>query len=224
MKKRIQIDSLLLALLVILTGLFYGFPHLYSTRHFMVNFWNVLGFVAIMKGAFIRMAARGHKKAHSLQGSGLVTTGLYGYIRNPMYLGTYLIGAGFALIVWPWWMLPIFAWIFYLRFRRQVIKEEKFLTKTFGEEYRKYCQSVARIFPHRRQIWTLNMKEAFRPEEVWTTGEKYILFFLPILAALLGMLKQQLIFGTVHFAETLALLTIAVGIFIVGFQVRYRLS
>jgi len=30
-----------------------------------------------------------------------------------MYLGSFLMGAGFILIVWPWWTLPIFAALFF---------------------------------------------------------------------------------------------------------------
>ena len=128
--------------MIILTGLLYQFPRVYYANRFFDNILDFIGLSVMLKGVYIRMAARGHKKAHSNQGEGLVTTGLYSYTRNPMYLGTFLVGAGFVLIVWPWWSLPIFGWLFYLRFKKQVLKEEKHLRGLFKEEYKIYCRKV----------------------------------------------------------------------------------
>ncbi|MFT6956883.1 MAG: protein-S-isoprenylcysteine O-methyltransferase Ste14 [Halieaceae bacterium] len=76
--------------------------------------------------------------------SALVTTGLFRFTRNPMYLAMALVllgcavtvGASTALIV-P----PVFMVIIEMRFIRP---EEAMLRDLFGEEYSSYCQRVRR--------------------------------------------------------------------------------
>lgn len=74
----------------------------------------------------------------------LVTTGLYQYTRNPMYLGMAFILTGLA--VWlgnyaSFFMIPCFvAYITQL----QIIPEEEILLEKFGEEYGEYMLRVRR--------------------------------------------------------------------------------
>lgn len=78
--------------------------------------------------------------------SAIVTSGIYSYTRNPMYLGMFLmlIGWGFYLMN-PFSILFSFAFIGYMN-RYQIIPEEQILVSKFGEEYTQYKQSVARWF------------------------------------------------------------------------------
>ena len=107
MKSRIKIDSAILSFIIILTGLLYWFPYLYPVGPGADNILDFIGLLVVLKGTFLRMAARGYKKSNSKQGKGLVMGGPYQFVRNPMYLGSFMMGAGFILIVWPWWSLPI---------------------------------------------------------------------------------------------------------------------
>ena len=136
MKKRVKIDSTLLSFFIIMTGFLFTFRNLYPHSPYFDDTLDFFGFMVLLTGTLLRMAARGHKKAHSAKSVKLVTTGPYTLVRNPMYLGSFLMGAGFILMVWPWWSLPVFTWIFYLRFRKQVVQEEKFLGEAFGNEYK----------------------------------------------------------------------------------------
>src|SRR3989344_8541806 len=147
MKKRVQADSAILCFLIILTGFLYLYPQFYSRDLFNDDILDFIGVLVILKGTYVRMAARGHKKSFSKSGHGLVTSGLYQLVRNPMYLGSFLLGSGFILIVWPWWGLLIFAALFYARFNKQIAKEEKLLTGHFGKEYEQYAKKVPRLFP-----------------------------------------------------------------------------
>ena len=79
----------------------------------------------------------------------LVVTGLYRYVRNPMYVGMGLFLAGEAvllpqiarsmaiLIVAAWAAITLFI-IFY---------EEPTLRRLFGEDYMAYCRGVRRWIP-----------------------------------------------------------------------------
>lgn len=74
----------------------------------------------------------------------VVTTGLYRYTRNPMYLGMILVLLGVALLygtVTPLVPIPVFAWIIQTRF---VLPEEAFLEELFGDEYLEYKSRVRR--------------------------------------------------------------------------------
>lgn len=76
--------------------------------------------------------------------SRLVTSGIYGFSRNPMYLGFLLLLTAWSLYlnsVLLALMPPAFVW--YLN-RFQVSVEERALTLRFGDEYRVYMQKVRR--------------------------------------------------------------------------------
>jgi protein-S-isoprenylcysteine O-methyltransferase Ste14 len=82
------------------------------------------------------------------QGTGLVTTGPYRFVRHPIYLGLALLAMGEALAFgsWPALMIvlsgivPTFAW--------RARAEEKLLSRTFGERYAVYRQRAKMIIPH----------------------------------------------------------------------------
>lgn len=76
--------------------------------------------------------------------STLVTTGIYRFTRNPMYLGFLLALAGWAVLLSnlvAFALLPVF--IAYMN-RFQIEPEERALENHFGADYRAYKQSVRR--------------------------------------------------------------------------------
>jgi protein-S-isoprenylcysteine O-methyltransferase Ste14 len=81
---------------------------------------------------------------HIERASTLVTTGPFGYSRNPMYLGlTALLLAWAIYLSAPWALLgPIVFVLFITRF--QIIPEEKAMSAKFGSSYEVYCQNVRR--------------------------------------------------------------------------------
>ncbi len=76
----------------------------------------------------------------------LVTTGIYGHVRHPQYLGFLLLTLGMnvlwvtisTLLLWP-----ILAILYY----RLAKEEDKKLEERFGEEYRKYERAVPMLLP-----------------------------------------------------------------------------
>lgn len=76
--------------------------------------------------------------------SALVTSGIYRYTRNPMYLGMAAVLLGCSLTVGAVYTLPIaplFMIIIEMRFIRP---EEDMLRGIFGQEYTDYCARVRR--------------------------------------------------------------------------------
>jgi len=77
----------------------------------------------------------------------LATQGPYRLCRNPLYLGSFAIGVGVALMGGRWWFLPLFV-AFYLPVYHALIRnEERDLEEAYGEEFRDYCRRVPRFWP-----------------------------------------------------------------------------
>ncbi|OHD53642.1 MAG: hypothetical protein A2Y33_06890 [Spirochaetes bacterium GWF1_51_8] len=75
--------------------------------------------------------------------AGLVTSGVFSFSRNPIYLFFFSMAAGVFLIA----ALPVFlVWIFIFVpvVHSQVLAEERFLEASFGGEYREYKKRVRR--------------------------------------------------------------------------------
>ena len=76
--------------------------------------------------------------------SSLVTSGIYQYTRNPMYVGNLIF-----LLAWLVWLGSLFGFIglvIYVAYMNQfqIKPEEKALTKLFNNEYRLFCSQVRR--------------------------------------------------------------------------------
>jgi len=222
MKKRVKVDSAIMSIAIILTGFLYLFPKLYSTSQGWDTALDCLGVLMILKGTFLRMVARGHKKAHSQAGHGLVTTGIYQYTRNPMYLGSFTIGSGFAILAWPWWAFPLFAGLFYTRFKKTVGTEEAHLLELFGKEYEEYCCKVPRIFPHVSKLLKINAAKTFAWEEAWSTKEKRGLLTFTGAALVLECLQQIIVFGSVNILGTVGLFVAMILVFAVALALHYQ--
>jgi protein-S-isoprenylcysteine O-methyltransferase Ste14 len=77
----------------------------------------------------------------------LVTSGMYGYVRNPMITGVFIVLAGESLAMMS---LNIFIWtigFFLLNNIFFYVYEEPDLEKKFGDEYREYKKNVQRWIP-----------------------------------------------------------------------------
>lgn len=222
MKKRVQIDTTLLVLVILFTLFLYINRHIYFISPGADNVLDFFGMIVILKGVLLRMSARGHKKAHSRQGDQLVETGPYILTRNPMYLGSFLIGAGFALIVWPWWSWPIFAVFFYMRFIIQIINEEKHLAQLFPDDFTAYCQRAPRLLPSLKSVLKASPRDIFKIDEAWSTKEKWGLLAWPLLAVILEGLQETLVFGAADIPVILAIFLAAMAVFFVGFWIAYH--
>lgn len=77
----------------------------------------------------------------------LVVSGLYRYVRNPMYVGVVAAVLGQALLLGDA-RLVWYAAIVWIAFHLFVLLyEEPTLRVTFGDEYERFCANVPRWFP-----------------------------------------------------------------------------
>jgi len=148
MKKRVRFQNFLIFLAMTASLLLSKFLFQNWKREALDEFFDALGVAILLFGFLFRISARGLKAGKSCNGKKLITDGLYSLTRNPMYFGTLLIGLGIVLVLFKWWVFLLFFSIFLLIYIPQINKEEKELSKYFGDEYRLYCEKVPRCFPN----------------------------------------------------------------------------
>ena len=68
----------------------------------------------------------------------LVTDGPFRYTRNPGYLGLTMLYAGIAVLRNALWAILLLPLVLYVIQRQVIGREERYLERTFGEEYLAY--------------------------------------------------------------------------------------
>ncbi len=82
---------------------------------------------------------------------GLATCGPYAYTRNPLYLGSFVVGSGLALAGGSWMIGLAFFGLFILIYYPVMRREEDRLRRQFGEMYDRYAESVPLFLPTGRK-------------------------------------------------------------------------
>jgi len=102
-----------------------------------------VGGAIAMSGLTLRAWASGHLKKNDA----LATTGPYAYTRNPLYLGSFLIGVGFTIAAGRWELAAIFAVLFLGIYVPVMRVEAETVEELFGHKYRRYAQAVPMFLP-----------------------------------------------------------------------------
>jgi len=76
--------------------------------------------------------------------SNIITTGIYGKTRNPIYLAFLIIGFGVACAVNSLWIALMLLPLILLLRKFVIDKEERYLERKFGQEYLAYKEKVRR--------------------------------------------------------------------------------
>ena len=107
------------------------------------RWWSVGAGAAIAAaGLCLRASAAGHVR----KSAEITTSGPYAYTRNPLYLGSMIVAAGFALAARNLWVALILAVLFAAIYYPVIRWEEKYLTANFPE-FAAYSERVPRLFP-----------------------------------------------------------------------------
>jgi protein-S-isoprenylcysteine O-methyltransferase Ste14 len=77
----------------------------------------------------------------------LITTGIYGYVRNPLYVGTFLIGTGIFIMGNVFIFTVAFIPIFWVTYNERIKEEEVKLKERFKEEFDEYALNVPCLLP-----------------------------------------------------------------------------
>ncbi len=101
------------------------------------------GLLLCLLGACLRVWASGHLRKDQRPAVG----GPYAHVRNPLYLGTYLMALGILLAIESWALLAATTVLFAVIYHYIILDEEIKLRSIFGAPYELYCASVPRFFP-----------------------------------------------------------------------------
>ena len=77
----------------------------------------------------------------------LNTTGMYAVVRNPIYLGNFIIWFGLSLFMKSVWFTTIIILFFTLFYERIIFREEGFLREKFGDIFMQWAAATPAIIP-----------------------------------------------------------------------------
>ncbi len=207
LNKRHFQNWLWLALLVI------GLPVVYRPGHGTtpeaLRCWtDFLGAALLVGGVLIRVLARGWKREQ--QRKELVTDGLYGVIRHPLYLGSFLLGLGLCSLIGD---LPVAAWFavcFWVGHAPVIRDEERFLVGRHGDAFVEYKSRVPALLPTPAGLFS---RRRVRPSDLSgaIASEADAVCLWPVLGVLTKAADQWAAFGSLT-PQILALIGIAVAL------------
>lgn len=106
--------------------------------------------LTLLMGAFVALpglALRAWATGYLRKNDELATAGPYAFTRNPLYLGSFLMGIGFTIAAGQWILAVLFAILFLGIYVPVMRVESATLAELFGEGYRHYQQAVPTFFP-----------------------------------------------------------------------------
>ena len=99
---------------------------------------------ALVIPCFVQFRRAGTSVPTETPTTALVDRGPYRFSRNPIYLALSLLYAGIAITADNVWMLGLLAPVLAIMTYGVIKREEAYLERVFGEEYRRYKSSVRR--------------------------------------------------------------------------------
>jgi protein-S-isoprenylcysteine O-methyltransferase Ste14 len=111
----------------------------------------VLGAAVVTAGQLLRLWAVRHigtiSRTRTTRYGPLMTAGPYAIVRNPLYVGNWLLWTGFALWSRLFWMVPV-AWvIFFFQYRAIAQWEASFIRSKYPDSYDDYARQVRPWMP-----------------------------------------------------------------------------
>ncbi|HKQ07886.1 MAG TPA: isoprenylcysteine carboxylmethyltransferase family protein [Blastocatellia bacterium] len=103
----------------------------------------LIGAAVAFAGLWIRAWASGYLRKNME----LTTSGPYAYTRNPLYLGTFIMGGGIALASGAWWFAVVYVTLYLLIYVPVMIAEAETLEQLFADEYPDYSREVPLFVP-----------------------------------------------------------------------------
>lgn len=122
-----------------LTAALYLFELIRRAPHPAAVAWSL---ALVLPGLWLRAYASGYVKKNRE----LTVTGPYARTRNPLYLGSMLIAAGFAVALLSWPVAAALALVFAAIYVPVIASEERFLRAAFPG-FDDYCRQVPRLIP-----------------------------------------------------------------------------
>jgi protein-S-isoprenylcysteine O-methyltransferase Ste14 len=121
--------------------------------------WLFCGVGIAALGLLLRAYAAGHLRKHKQ----LATSGPYAYTRNPLYLGSVFLAAGFSVASHSWISTVLLAAYLLVFYPVVIRREQKELRTLYGDSFVEYASKVPAFWPRlspatssgERFSWTL---------------------------------------------------------------------
>lgn len=142
-------DYLFVAVQLILFVLYFWHPAAFNEQVYIS--WKFISVFPVLTGAFLITAAFIQLNRHltmlptPTEKSNLITTGVFKYIRHPIYSGIFLLALGYAVYLVDFNKL-LFSLIILLFFDIKTGYEENQLTRKFSD-YTNYKSITGKFFP-----------------------------------------------------------------------------
>lgn len=119
------------------------------------DYWETLSICISLLGLGIRCVTAGYvprgtsgRNTKTQVAESLNTSGMYSIVRNPLYVGNFVIMFGITLFIQVWW-LALMVWVgFWLYYERIIFSEEEFLRKKFGALFIEWAEKTPMLFPN----------------------------------------------------------------------------
>ncbi len=105
-------------------------------------------------GLVVRIVTVGHTPARTSGrntkeqvADSLNTTGIYSVVRNPLYLGNFLMWLGIGMLTMNVWFVVAFVLFYWIYYERIIFAEEQFLTRKFGKMYEDWAAETPCFIP-----------------------------------------------------------------------------
>ncbi|MBI3314445.1 MAG: isoprenylcysteine carboxylmethyltransferase family protein, partial [Candidatus Omnitrophica bacterium] len=184
-----------------------------SDEHSLKN-----GIGYIIAGALLRLWSNGY----AIKNDRLSTCGPYAFVRNPLYLGTFLIALGLAIVLKMGWVmtvlfLAVLGWVY----SKTIREEEEMLEAKFGDEYKKYCSKTPALVPSLIP-YIQGEKWPFRIRRLIDSKEHKPVFWIIILLILFHLKTRLLLEHKPMTTTTWA--WVALGLILIGLDILYEFN
>ena len=168
----------------------------------------------IIAGMLIRLWSNGY----AIKNDKLTISGPYAFVRNPLYLGTFLMVLGFVIVMdsanpWLKWTVGgLFLLALGLTYFRTIKDEQGMLLAKFGDAYRDYCQKVPALIPWKLVPYSKGEKWPFNLQRLINSKEHKPVFWAFVLLVAFHIKTRLLIEHKPLNNHSLALVLLALGL------------
>ena len=144
--------------------------------------------LGLMLRAWAAATAGQHTRGDAIEAPQLVTGGPYAHVRNPIYLGSFVLGLGMIGVLGDPWLLIPHLLVFSIFFGMIVPAEEQFLERQFGSEFARFRDAVPKFVPTIRP-WSARTERT----PIWSAarGELWIALLLALIYALFRVVLMR---------------------------------
>jgi len=157
-----------IALIVMYLGVLreYEYPGQSERLH---RAWGMLCLSISAIGLIVRSYTVGHTPAGTSGrntkrqvADSLNQTGAYSVVRNPLYLGNFIMGLGVSLFAHLWWLVMIYVLVWWIYYERIIFAEEAFLRRKYGAEYLRWAEVTPILIPSFKSYKKSDLKFSLR--------------------------------------------------------------